>query len=405
MRHLYVGIDLAKSTHQVAVADEHQRLVCQPFEMGRGRAGCDSLLKRVEALGAVSPADVSVTIEATSDYWNELVWELREEGCQVYLAHPKKAHDLRRFFALHTKTDVTDAEALARMPMIDQDLHPVWVPTEEQQTLLRLCRLRWKYRCRIADVKRRVSRLADMIVPGIGAVLPVRYSRTSRVFLRRYLAPERARRIGKKRLGQILGKAAYGKFSEEKLDRLWQCVLNSPHLGLATAELLLEVGLQLDELELLEHNVDQLDQRITELYADVDPRQRLMEIQGVGPFLAAALTASIGDVRRFASTKALISYAGLAPRVHRTGGHTRGGLGITKHGSPFLRAWAFLAAANARQRDPELQAYFRRLVRRGKHYNLAMCATAARLLERAHAILSEEVRETRESPDHLVSAG
>jgi transposase len=405
MGRLYVGIDLAMTTHQVAVADEQQRLVCPPFEMGRGRSGCDFILKRVKALGAEVLSDVSVTIEATGSYWNELVWELRERGCTVYLAHPKKAHDLRRFYALHTKTDVTDAEALARMPMVDQDLHPVWVPTAEQQTLLRLCRLRWKYRCRIADVKRRLSRLADMIVPGIGSVLPMRYSRTSRVFLRRYVAPERAKKIGKKRLGQILSKAAYGKLSEEKLDRLWQCVLNAPSLGLLTSELLLEVGLQLDELEHLEHNVDQLDHRITELYADVDPDQSLLEIEGVGPFLAAALTASIGDVRRFPSSKALISYAGLAPRVHRTGGHTKGGQGITKHGSPFLRAWAFLAAANARQRDPELQAYFRRLTRRGKHYNLAMCATAARLLERAYAMLSEEVRATRESPDHLVSTG
>ena len=61
------------------------------------------------------------TIEATSDYWWELAWELVDRGCEVYLAHPKKAHDLRKFYALHTKTDVTDAEALARMPLVDNE--------------------------------------------------------------------------------------------------------------------------------------------------------------------------------------------------------------------------------------------------------------------------------------------
>ena len=35
----------------------------------------------------------------------------------MYLAQPKKAHDLRKFYADHTKTDITDAEALARMPL------------------------------------------------------------------------------------------------------------------------------------------------------------------------------------------------------------------------------------------------------------------------------------------------
>jgi len=57
------------------------------------------------------PEDVVVTIEATANYWNELVWVLISRGCRVYLAHRKKAHDLRKFYAVHTKTDVTDSEA------------------------------------------------------------------------------------------------------------------------------------------------------------------------------------------------------------------------------------------------------------------------------------------------------
>ncbi len=67
-------------------------------------------------------SDLVFTIEATSDYWWELAWELDNRRCVVYLAHPKKAHDLRKFYALHTKTDVTDAEALARMPLVDTGL-------------------------------------------------------------------------------------------------------------------------------------------------------------------------------------------------------------------------------------------------------------------------------------------
>ena len=135
-----------------------------------------------------------------------------------------------------------------------------------------MCRLRWKSRCRIADLKRRLSHLSDVVVPGMGKVMPVRYSKSARVFLRRYLAPERARRLGKKRLGAVLSKAAWGKFSEQKLDRLWECVLNAPRLGLQPEDLLLEVGLQLDEIEALEKQIAQLDGRIAELYGEVDPR-------------------------------------------------------------------------------------------------------------------------------------
>jgi transposase len=346
-----------------------------------------------------------VTIEATANYWNELVRVLIGRGCRVYLAHPKKAHDLRKFYAVHTKTDVTDSEALARMPLVDEGLRPVWVATPTQQTLLRLCRLRWKSRCRIADLKRRISMFTEMVVPGIDRVMPVRYSKSARLFQRRYLAPHKARRLGRKRLVEILSKAAWGKFSDQKSEALWHCVENAPNLGWNADDLLLEAGVQLDELESLEYQVERLDARIAELYTEIDPEQRLKQVPGLGEFLSAAITAHIGDVTRFATSKALVSYAGLAPRVKESAGHTKPGQGITKHGSPYLRAWAYLGAANARQYDDELKAYYERMKARGKHYNVAVCATAARLLERAYDILAEGRKQETESQEHLIGTG
>ncbi len=400
----YVGMDLGQRFHQVTVVNEGQRRIGVPFRVKRGRQGVEAMMQQLRLLG-VRAADVVVTIEATASYWNELVGMLTNLGCCVCLAHPKKAHDLRKFFAVHTKTDVTDSEALARMPLVDNELKPVWITSAPAQMLLRLCRLRWKYRCRIADLKRRISMLSEMVVPGIDRVMPVRYSKSARLFLRRYLAPRKARRLGKRRLVEILSKAAWGKFSEKKSDELWACIENAPDLGWNADDLLLEVGVQLDELDTLEHQVERLDQRIAELYSEIDPEQQLRKIPGLGEFLAAAITAHIGDVRRFPNAKTLISYAGLAPRVKHTAGHTKPGQKITKHGSPFLRAWAYLGAANARQYDAGLKAYYQRLRQRGKHYNVALCATAARLLERVYDVLShKEVNET-ESRDQKICSG
>jgi transposase len=401
---VYVGVDLAKRFHQVAVVDSSQRLLAEPFTIGRGRQGLDQMLSRLRFV-CRDPSGLVVTIEATSDWWWEISWELIGRGCEVYLAHPKKAHDLRRFYALHTKTDVTDAEALARMPLVDKELCQLWRPTPEQHSLLRLCRQRWKTRCRIADLKRRTSHLSEIVVPGLDRVMPVRYSKSARVFLRRYLAPEKARRLGKKRLGQVLRKAAWGKLSDEKLDRLWQCITNAPNLGLLSDDLQLEIGVQLDELEALERQVATLDARILELYGEVDPEQRLQQQPGLGPYLAAAVTAAIGDVRRFRSSKALISYAGLAPRVKSSAGSSKPGQGLTKHGSPYLRAWLFVAAENARMYDPELKAYYQGMRKRGKHHLVAVCATAARLLEKSYRMLQGEVSEEKESRAQSLCTG
>ncbi len=403
-RKYWAGIDLGKAYHKVAVLDARLALAMVPFRIGRGQRGVEKLLGAVQRLGG-RPVDLAVSIEATGDYWLELVGILQARGCEVYLIHPKKAHDLRKFYSVHTKTDVTDAESLARMPLVDEQLKPVWIGSSMQQTLLRLCRLRWKARCRIADLKRRISTLSEIVVPGIDRVMPVRYSKSARLFLRRYLAPQKARRLGRRRLMEILSKAAWGKFSEKKSEELWACIKNAPDLGWNADDLLLEMNVQLDELEALEHQVERLDERIAELYTEIDPEERLKEIPGVGEFLAAALTAHIGDVSRFPNSKALISYAGLAPRVKESAGHTKQGQTITKHGSPFLRAWAYLGAACARQNDRELKEYYERMRKRGKHYNVALCATAARLLERIYDVLTERREEEAESQDQMICTG
>lgn len=394
----YVGIDLGKRFHQVAVVDAQQREAMPSFSIGRGQSGLDTLLSSLETGDADIGATV-FTIEATTEWWNALAWPLSERGAVVYLAPPKKAHDLRRFYVQHTKTDVTDAQALARLPLVDPGLKPLWRPSPACRSLLRLCRLRWKNRCRIADLKRRISHLAETVQPGIDQVLPVRYSKSGRLYLRRYLAPERAKRLGKKRLGDLMLKASWGKLKGARLDALWACVQNAPALGLMAEELRLEINVQLDELEAVETQVVRLDARIAELYGVVDPAQRLLSVAGLGEFLAAALTAHVGDVQRFPSRKALIAYAGLAPRVRSSAGRTAPGQAISKKGSPYLRAWAFLGASCCRQFDPELRAYYQGLRKRGKHYLLANCATAARLLERVYDLLSGEETQDSESPD------
>lgn len=381
----FVGIDLGGRFHQAAVVDEQGHRAWPSFRIGRGRAGVEQLLRTL----VVPASSLVVSIEATANYWPELVGALTRRGSTVYLISPKKGHDLRRFYALHTKTDVTDAEALARMPLVDPSLCPVWVAPPATASLLRLCRLRWKLRCRIADVKRRLAMFTELVMPGLDEVMPVRYSQSARLFMRRYLAAPRARRVGRRRMHAVLSRTSWGKFSEQKSERLWECIDNAPELGWHAEDLLLEARVQLDELETLEAQVSHLDQRIAELYGDVDPEQRLLAIPGLGEFLAAAITAHVGDVSRFPSAKHLISYAGLDPRVYHTAGHSAPGQMISKHGSPFLRAWAYLGATNARHHDEALKCYHDRLRARHKQANVVLCATAARLLERVYDVMAE----------------
>src|SRR5271157_5657155 len=69
--------------------------------------------------------------------------------------------------------------------------------------------------------------------------------------------------------------------------------------------------------------------------------RRLEEIPGIGPIVATALVAEIGDWKAFGSGRNLAAWIGLVPKQHTTGGKERLG-GISKQGNRYLR-WLLVA--------------------------------------------------------------
>ena len=61
-----------------------------------------------------------------------------------------------------------------------------------------------------------------------------------------------------------------------------------------------------------------------------------MTIPGVGPVIATALVATVGEVLSFASGREFAAFLGLAPRQRSSGGKERLGR-ITKMGDRYLR--------------------------------------------------------------------
>ncbi len=79
--------------------------------------------------------------------------------------------------------------------------------------------------------------------------------------------------------------------------------------------------------------------------ARAKPSRRLAEIPGIGPIVATALVAEIGDWKAFASGRNLAAWIGLVPKQHTTGGKDRLG-SITKQGNRYLR-WLLVVGATA----------------------------------------------------------
>src|SRR5882762_5979835 len=77
--------------------------------------------------------------------------------------------------------------------------------------------------------------------------------------------------------------------------------------------------------------------------------QRLQSIPGIGPYHAACTIDEIQDMARLRTSKQLIAFAGLDPRIKQSG-HTLNVTGrLTKRGSKYLRHSLFLATSVAKK--------------------------------------------------------
>ena len=85
----------------------------------------------------------------------------------------------------------------------------------------------------------------------------------------------------------------------------------------------------------------------------------LISIPGIGPIVAQAVLAEIGDVRRFRNTDELCGFIGLVPNIYQSG-DTMIVSGLTKRSNHLLRSYLVESAWFVVRRDPEMMAYYKK---------------------------------------------
>jgi transposase len=130
--------------------------------------------------------------------------------------------------------------------------------------------------------------------------------------------------------------------------------------------------------------------RMTTVLADLQLTELVTSITGLSAIGAAAILAETGDPNRFASARALVKHAGLAPREKLSGtlvGRTK----LTGQGRPALRLAAWRAVWGAQRANPVYAARFAHLTTR-EHNKLtatqAQAVIAAAILRQLHAVIT-----------------
>jgi transposase len=102
--------------------------------------------------------------------------------------------------------------------------------------------------------------------------------------------------------------------------------------------------LQVEHLRAIEARIAALDGRLVRQARDDEACRRLTEAPGIGPIIATAMVATVGNARLFANGRSFAAWLGLTPRQHATGGKERL-LGISKRGDGYLRRQLMHGAA------------------------------------------------------------
>ena len=195
---------------------------------------------------------------------------------------------------------------------------------------------------------------------------------------------------------QIRGLVAeYGLVAPQQLASLRAAIpqwLEDAENGLTSGFRSLLHGLW-EDLLAIDKRVETLDAEIA-LIAKNDPvAQRLQKLRGVGPLVATALIATVGNGEQFDKGRQMAASLGLTPKQHSSGGKDRL-LGISKRGDTYLRSilihGARAVVGHAKHKDDRLSRWVTELSKR-RHPNIAAVALANKTVRMAWAMLRKGV--------------
>jgi transposase len=278
-----------------------------------------------------------VALEVTGGAW-EIARILEPHVRRVIVVSP----DDTGIRQARAKTDRLDARTLARL-LWAGELDAVWMPDE---------------RCRV--MRRRLARREQLV---------------------------RSRSRSKNEIHAVLMRRLKGRPPVSDLfgvkGRKW---LRELELPVEEAE---TVASAMRHVEFLDQEIAEVERLIArEALRSADAR-RLMTVPGVNVICAASFLAAIGDVRRFRTSRQLVAYLGLDPRVRQSGSEPARGGRISKRGAASAR-WALVEAAWSVVRQPgPLHAFYER-VRARRGHGKAVVASARKLASLFWCLLARE---------------
>jgi len=313
-----IGLDLHRDFCVIAICEEG---------VVRSAGRVATTLEALEALAAsLEPTD-RVAVEVSGGAW-EVARILEPHVQRVVVVSP----DDTGIAQARTKTDKLDARTLASL-LWKGELEAVWMPDERARVL-----------------RRRLARREQLV---------------------------RTRTRAKNAVHAVLMRRLHGKPPCSDLfgvkGRKWLRQLSLPPEEAETVQAAMR------HIAFLDREIEQVERMVAKQMLTWPEAKRLMTVPGVNLIAAATFLAAVGDITRFISSRRLVAYLGLDPRVRRSGEQPARSGSISKRGSVSAR-WALVEATWSAVNQPgPLRAFYLRIRARRGH-GKAIVATARKLV-------------------------
>jgi len=363
---LFIGLDTHKEFLEVAYIEDNRG--AKPIHFGRISSAKLAIKKLIRQFESKYPhATMHFVYEAgPCGYWIYRLITSLGHCCYVVAPSliPKKPGE-------RVKTDKRDALKLAKL-LKSEDLTPIYVPEPEDEAIRDLSRAREIAMKDLKDAKYQLKALL---------------------------------------LRNNINYAGTANWSLKHLRWLTELVLPHPAQQIVLQEFIQTINERTARLERLDNELSHYVYQ-WRYYPVV---KAIQAMRGVRLLVAAGVVAELGDLSRFDHPRKLMSYLGLVPSEHSSGGKRHIGA-ITKCGNGRARrllvegAHSYRHAANistelqkrqeglpkqivdiAWKAQLRLCKRYKKLINKGKHYNLVVIAIAREMIAYIWAIAKEVV--------------
>ena len=363
---IFVGLDTAKEHSEVAYTfDDRNHKPCLLSKIRSTKQGVEKLARQLQSKH--SGATLYFVYEAgPCGYW--IYRHLTRLGHQCFIVAPSL---IPKKPGVRIKTDKRDAMMLAQL-LKNGDIDPIYVPEPEDECIRDLSRSRERAMRDLNDARYQLKAL----------------------LLRNHILY-----------------AGTANWSLKHLRWLTEIILPHPAQQFVLQEMIQTVNERMSRLRRLD---DELEHQVKKwrYYPVV---KAIQAMRGVRLLVATGVIAELGDLTRFDHPRKLMSYLGLVPSEHSTGGKRRLG-GLTKTGNGRARRLLIEGAHSYRypakistemqkrqeglpknvidtawKAQQRLCRRYQRLTMRGKNQNLVKAAIAREMVAYIWAISQEVV--------------